>query len=554
MSWGAGWGEIWGGVAETLASLLDVQEGVVHLVEITVGTGEGIAVTSPGLPLMWGVTLYGTASLLGEAPAGTALLRFSDRGWIGEPDDEALPNEPYDARVISAGRIARSVPLFSWLDRQSTSSFGLIELANGDGALDNLDLTPADGRLVRVLRGRARLDDRRWQAYSAMTDVFSARAGPWTVGQERVSLALSSWGPVIDGTAQRNVFGGGGGIGGLSELAGLPRPLCFGQVFNVPAPLIDDQALVYQVHDGRMQSVDAVRDRGAALTFASDHDTYNALINAPLMTGQYATSLALGLVRIGSRASGQLTIDAKGDAEGGYVASTALIVQRFLSVRQSIDAVALTGFAQINAGVVGYWIGAEARSALQVVTDLLSGCGAVLGETRDGLLTPYLLKNPRAFAPELTIAEADVIALEGLSLPAPIAIAEASYRQNYAIQASDIAGVVTAADKEDYARPFRTARRTTGAGTLNAAARQTALLTSYFAAPEPAQEIADGLADLHGVERRLWSVAVPTSFLEVTLGAIAEVTHRRIGTAVRLQVVGIEIDLDRERVVLSLWG
>ncbi|MGH2173878.1 hypothetical protein ACQ1Z4_14290, partial [Enterococcus faecalis] len=87
----------------------------------------------------------------------------------------------------------------------------------------------------------------------------------------------------------------------------------FGSPQNISPVLLVPASLIYQAHDGAMQSIDAVYDRGAPLTGAGDVADYAALAAASVSSGQFKTCLALGLFKLGSAAAGTVTADVKGD-------------------------------------------------------------------------------------------------------------------------------------------------------------------------------------------------------------------------------------------------
>lgn len=64
---------------------------------------------------------------------------------------------------------------------------------------------------------------------------------------------------------QTTKYAGSGTLEGGDDLTGKPKPLCFGKVLNVAPPMVDSTKLIFQVHDGALASLDAVRDRGVAL-------------------------------------------------------------------------------------------------------------------------------------------------------------------------------------------------------------------------------------------------------------------------------------------------
>ena len=115
-----------------------------------------------------------------------------------------------------------------------------------------------------------------------------------------------------------NFYLGTGGTEGGDDLKGKPKPLCFGQVFNVPAVPVDTANLIYQVHDGIINSVTAAYDRGVAL---------NKVGGVPA-AGEYSDDLANGTFTLGGSPTGTVTADVQGSADPSYVSVTSDIVKR----------------------------------------------------------------------------------------------------------------------------------------------------------------------------------------------------------------------------------
>jgi hypothetical protein len=572
MFWGVGiWGTVpWGvagltvaGSGETAQALANSRAQVCHLVEIEVGTGAAVAVETLGWPALWGVSPWGTGAVLGTPAAGTATLRFSDIGWVRPFDDELPFDVTYPPRLAVPARFERSFAVRPWTAGAAPASYGYLELANADGRLDGLAGTPAEGRRVTLMTGRARpvASDARFTASQDLTRVFTVRAGSWTVGRSSVRLELTSRAPSLAGPANPTRYAGTGGAEGGAELAGLPKPLTYGQVFNARAVLVTPANNEYQTHDGAVRAYDAVRVQGVAQIFDADYADRASLLAAQpgLSVGEYATCLAEGRFVLATTPSGEVTFDGRGETQvggtaTGYVSSVPTILGRFLAGRQGVTDYSASGFAQLNPGTAGVYLGAEDRTALQLVAELIAGVGGVPGETAEGLLTAYTLKDPAAQPVAFRVLARDVLAVRALPLPAPPATVEVSYRRNFTPQPSGLAGSVSTADREDYARPFRVVRAASGAGALNAAALEIARLDSPLADSGDAQTVANAQAALHTNARRLWQVSLGRGALGIGLGDTLELTAERVGTQKRVQVVGLGLALDRGTVDLTVWG
>ncbi|NBW18077.1 MAG: hypothetical protein EBR82_59900, partial [Caulobacteraceae bacterium] len=305
-------------------------------------------------PSVWLAEIGAAAASAGSGPAPVALLplamapigapdrpadltatlpivRVSDRGWIGEPGDSLAPNTPYAARLAEPPAIERNLPLYPDTSRRLALTAGELRLVNGDGALDALagDWSVA-GRRVVLRRG-----PHRRPLHAPLTEfsqVADLRAAGAASGTTRLAVPLRPAAVELD-VPVCGLYLGTGGMEGPSTLAGQFKPRLYGLKRNVEPVLIDAGLLLYQLHDGPLQQVLAVRDKGVALTAGGDVASYAALASTTVASGTYKTCLVAGLVRVGATPS-LLTADARGDNDastGGYnTGSAASIAQKLL--------------------------------------------------------------------------------------------------------------------------------------------------------------------------------------------------------------------------------
>lgn len=93
------------------------------------------------------------------------------------------------------------------------------------------------------------------------------------------------------------------GLDGVAtDIKGNGRPILFGKAFNFAPPQVNTTRLIYEISDGLIQSVDAVYDRGTALTAGAAYSSQSDMeTNAPT-AGQYRAWLnaAGSYIRVGS--------------------------------------------------------------------------------------------------------------------------------------------------------------------------------------------------------------------------------------------------------------
>lgn len=273
---------------------------------------------------------------------------------------------------------------------------GILEINNTDAGYDTfINSYAVDGRSIVVKLGR--LID----SYDLFTTIFSGTAADWTIDETAVHIIMRDNSYKLTVPAQPNAYGGTGGSDGGADLTGKRKPRAFGYVLNVEPPLVDPSNLIYQVNDGAINSIDAVYDRGIALSVDSDFVDYAGLLGATISAGFFSTCLALGFLKLGSSPAGTVTADVQGDALGGtFVSTTGTIVRRLLGSTVITDPGGLNtaSFAALEAAQpaqVGYWLGPEGtHSVADCISDLMAGIGGWGGFRRDGAFEVNIFVKP----------------------------------------------------------------------------------------------------------------------------------------------------------------
>ena len=262
-----------------------------------------------------------------------------------------------------------------------------------------------------------------------------------------------------------------GSLEGDTSLEAVPKPRGLGVKRQIVPRLVDAQRLVYQVNDGSMQNITAVRDSADVLTFGSSlSDPYASAPSA----GTWNKILGKGLFRLGSTPVGEITCDIEGDNSGslGYVSNAPdchrkLITQwGGLDNVNEIDSAAYAtlkalplGTTTITNVTVGYYWDSDINID-QAADEIIKGINCWGGPTRTALMTVGRIDDPQVQSPTVAWTEGD---LEQSSQsytrnPMGLKIKEVivGYRK-YGIELSpdQIAGVVTLANRDDFGKEYR---------------------------------------------------------------------------------------------------
>jgi hypothetical protein len=493
----------------------------------------------------------------GSSAAAQQVVRVSDRGWIGESGDALAANVPFPPRLAEPVAIERALPVYPDQPRRLAVSVGELLLLNADGRLDELagDWSTA-GRTVTLRRGPHRRPQHA--SLNTFSTIATFTAGAAASGTQRLSVPLRSAASDLAGPAC-NVYSGVGGPEGPATLAGRNKPRLFGTKKNIEPVLVDPALLIYQISDGALTGTVFVRDRGVLLDFPRSYDvaTYDALVAANVSASAFVTCRALGLVRVAATPS-LLTCDAT--ASGGT--SAADIAAALLNGPGGQTGVSGSGFAW-RAGVCGlYLTGGTVAEAMDALAAGVFGwwgtdaSGAFLGGT---LTAPESAAgSPFAIEPWMLAAPPEEIG--------PPRVPWWRVRCGYQLlgrtqSGEELAGVVTAANREYYGRPWRTATAW-APGVLDQypLAEDGPELVTPFDAESDAQALANSLLSAFGTPRRMFEAPIRPNaggWLWPTMDPGDLVTLRwpgvkALATARRMIVTNVSARGDA--VTLTLWG
>lgn len=455
-------------------------------------------------------------------------------GYATEPSDTPA-NQPFRG-VLQSFSFSRSIMQNDI--GQFTTGTGNLIISNADAEYDFLPQTYAiDGRPITIRIGRAD------QAYAAAFQMARLTASGWNINTDQISIDLEDFSYKLEVPIQPNTYGGTGGVDGGTDLAGKRKPLVFGNALNLSPVLLVPNLLIYQAHDGAMQSIDTVYDRGIALTGAGDVADYATLAAASVTSGQFKTCLAAGLFKLGSSPSGTVTADVKGDATDGYLTRTADIVRWALRHRTVLADPAdlyVSSFDAVNAAQpapIDYFIGPDDNLTVAgFIQNIMNGIGGWGGHRLDGTFEVRIFSAPSG-VPVASFARADMVGGDIKREPLPDSYRpprwrwRVPYQRCWTVQ-TDLAGAVSAARKAFVAEPYRLAEATSGTIQLDHPfAQDRDPVQSYFSNQADAATEAARLIDLFKTTRAIYRMPLPRRALRREMGDVIHVTHPRFDLA-----------------------
>ncbi|MBX0289727.1 hypothetical protein K3G63_04720 [Hymenobacter sp. HSC-4F20] len=482
---------------------------------------------------------------------GEVKERLSDRGFISEPT-ASDPNRLFLGRVTNPLQFDTNILSGDGFSGGS-QSYGGIEIINADGKLDRFFAYHWSGRRVVVKAGA--LDF----AYDDFATIFEGSIDNLESDDARIILTIRDNRAKTDKPVRATIYGGTGGLDGDDTLAGAQKPLCYGVVKNAPLVLVNYAMQIYQVHDGSIAAVDAVRDRGIILDYGGDVAHITTATPGP---SQYVTQLSGGFIRLGSTPAGLVTADVQGDNQGSVPITATAIALKVLKTRlgvyslssADIDEGSFARLGTVLTGPAGLYINSDVTGS-DVLDALFNPAGAYWTFTRQGMLYAGAVSSPTG-----AVADVKHIDAAGLRLQQVIPPAwriKVGYAPAVVVQSeNDLAGGVTGDVQSFVTEAFRyITYENENVRLKNNLATERVFETSLSNVAD-AQTLLARLAAVYSVKRMVFQVPVYKTLYRYFLGDVVRLTYDRYGleNGADFLVVGISDNAATGQTVLTLWG
>jgi hypothetical protein len=364
---------------------------------------------------------------------------LSNRGYVTGPSD--TPSNTVYSPIISGG-----ISFKETLDISGGFSInsGDIELKNTNGGLDGWEDYFWNKRPIKVFIG-----DVSWPRED-FRQIFSGVVAEIGI-KSRTSFTLK----IADKLQLLNTTVSEEKLGGTSSQADNLIPICLGEVFNVTPLLIDSNNQVYQVHNGRVESVIEVRDNGVPVV--------------------YAPNVMEGTFTLENNPVGTITCSVQGDYSDAYYNDAPNLIKRLVKAyglaanRFSDSDIDLVNFSQMtedNPQPCGVYLN-DRDNVLSVCNTLAASIGCKLAVSKEGKLYLVKLSLPREDV-GTTVRQEDIFEHTMFieSLPTVVAGVQIGYNKNYAVQNSLETGI-PAEHIAMYAQEWLTSTATDSAASAN---------------------------------------------------------------------------------------
>ena len=450
--------------------------------------------------------------------------RMGSEYFATEPSDTP-PNATYNGILI--GQPSFTSRMQEAFGGSTFISYGNIIIDNTGGVRDDWLYQSFAGRSV-VLR----IGDPDWgiDDYRVIFDGVVERLD--ASGDESLEISIRDKQKLFDQPIQDNF------LNVTEDSEGVLVPLCYGQVSNISPVLDAENERRYIVHDGSIESVDAVYIDGLATT-------------------EFTASLSDGWFTLNAEPDGQVTCDIKGDNEGGYSDLLPDIAAKLISRAEYAPEDTSESFRSIQASTWGTAKGGmyfDSRTNLLDALDSI-GTGIYYGFDRQGDFYVRPLGEPENPVTRIDNIETyDDISIVKLEMP--VWKVRIGYNKNWTTQTSVNESV--ASERKAYLE---------NEYTVFAHSEDQTIKDEYVMSREPdhaksilideadAKVESQRLLDLFGKQRYLVSVSAYAKPLTLSIGDTVTLEDGRYGlnNGVDFVVVGLNEYLIDSKVDLELW-
>lgn len=480
-------------------------------------------------------------------------------------------NTFYDGRIQQPANVKRTCFEDGKTAGRTQISYGDMVLLNNDGALDDLLNYSFSGRKITIRLGVVKPNSNRTPTW---TNVISGVMEQAQFSWQKITIRVRDRQQDLAKPIQQTRYGGTNALpngldGVATDIAGRPKPMVFGQVFNVTMPCVNTTRLIFQLHHGSaLTSVDGVYDRGAPLTAGAAYTSQTDMETNTPITGQYRVwnSAAGTYIRVATNPSGPLTADAtQGFSVGNRTAGQLWItILYFMGINTNyVEFADVTALDTLVSYPVGVFVPHDRDvTALELLDEICNSVGAWYGIDSNGKFRIGRIDVPIGTSVG-AITATEIIKIEriasrdkGVGIPAwKIKL---GYQRIYTLQ-NDLTNTVTAVRKSYLAQEYRRIEASNSAVlTANLTSPEIEFKTNLVLAADATAEAARRLA-IYKTQRNVYEVTVRVDetlagFLD--LGKIITLQIDRYGMSAgkKFLIIGIRANMRGYVFDLTLWG
>jgi hypothetical protein len=481
---------------------------------------------------------------------GSETTRYLGSHQLNTGSGDTPANKQYDSRLKGSPEF--SVDMTDVFTGRTRVGFGDLLIDNSDGELDSWVDDAFDGRDITL-----KLGEPEWTISQFGTILSGTIEKLEVVDDSTLRLIIRDKQKLIDIPLNTNL------IGGTDDYKDSPKPICYGEVFNILPVPIKTSTRKYQVHDGAINAFVAVYDNGITLTLGTAHANETALDGATVTAGQYDTCLSTGMFRLGSTPAGTVTADTKGEATTSYLSKPGEIIRDIitnlgpLTDPTDLDTTAFTNIDTDAPYTMGFYA-RDRRNMLDVIDEFVKSIGAFYGFDRSGKFTLAQFKDVSG-TPVMTIDGNTELSgdLAVKQIIVPVHRVRLGYKKNWTIQLGDgLASAVTDAQRAFLETEYRTESdndatvKTTHLLARDPDLNGTLITTSANASTEASRQLT-----LNKTQRIVYQINAFSAPFQLNLNDVVTLKDSRFGleSGVDCRVVGYRERYLDNQIELTLW-
>lgn len=504
-----------------------------------------------------------------------ATFLFSSEGWTTLPTDTPA-NTWVRPRLIQAANFRRELFSGNRVFGAVQAAYGECKLANLDGGLDDFVRYGFDGRRYTIRMGN------KGAAYpAAFTTILVATMKCATFDLTETSgavrLLLRDRLVELDIPIAPALFAGTGATEGTSSALNVRKPVVFGEIYSCKPQLINEVLLIYAVGSPPpgylawpLYAEDGQANLNPYPTPYGDYADYSGLAGASVPAGNYARCSALGLIRLGSAPTFDMTCCVKVTDAARTLTMAKLpgTIMRHMAERVGISSsdIDLADVSTVDAARTanyGYRVNSD-ETALSAMGKIANSASLWFGFDALGKLRMSPFNEPSG-TPVFTFSQQNVTKLQKIdSVDTGIPIWKVTARSSFNFNPeTTFAGSVPPWYREWHNKAWPLETQVTNASVKNkhpiAGEMTVDVYTGAGATRMDDAGEASRRLGLYGVERDMVQVTTPITLAllsAIDLAKVCMLRYPRFGwNAGKLMcIVAIAINFDAMRAEITLWG
>lgn len=486
----------------------------------------------------------------------------SDGRFVTKATDTPA-HQDFDTSIIDPGSLGISAFSDGRTGGSTKLESGELILANIDGQYDSWVNYSFDGRPITIYSGP---DDAAYP--SGFAKVFTGTMESIDALWDKIIIRMRDKQylfslPLLTTKYLGNNVAPNGVEGATNDIKDTVKPRVYGKVFNVPCTPVNTSKLIYQVSDGLVNSINAVYDRGGALTPGTDYATNALLQSATPAASSFDTCKAEGLFRLGSTPAGTITADVTQGATAANRTVAQIVKAMALAAGVSgsdISAADVASLDTLNSSEAGIHINDD-TTFQSCIDQLLSSIGGYCSFDSLGVLRMGRLSIPSG-TPVVDIQEYDI--LEGVErssprdINVPVFRVNVNHNKNYTTQTTDVAGSVTAERRAYLEKEWRTAK----AEDISVKTQwlladeytiESLIVSSASAATEAARQLA-----IYKTPKSIYELSVSLDLFAQSGMKIMDVVSLNVPrfnlVGKPLRLLGYRLEIATSKVIIQCWG